>query len=103
MISDNTKIIMALNDTLDYAEYTAECLSKGRTPDNIGLFLQIAGMVLGAKRRNRDNFEQGYLEIVDEMNHAFHLPPSHPASQPGAAMVRVAETPCGGCGGGNVR
>lgn len=53
MVSDNTKIIMGLSDTFSFEEYVSACSAKGLPPDNIGVFLQVAGMVEGGKGATR--------------------------------------------------
>ena len=102
MVSDNTKIIMGLSDTFSFEEYVSACSAKGLPPDNIGVFLQVAGMVEGGKRRNPSDSEAGYLEIVREMNSAPSIKSA--AIVPSQPATSVAHTrSCGGCSGGRVR
>lgn len=99
MISDSTKIILQLSDPFDYNSYCVACDTAGIGPVTIGQFYQTAGMLEGAKRRNEADPEQGYLDIVREMNTAFAE-----RKQVLPQMVNQPESrDCGGCGGGRVR
>lgn len=101
IVSENTKIIINLKDTLDYKEYLSRCIELSIAPDNLGVFLQTAGMVLGAKRRNPLLPEQGYQEIITEMNKAF-TERVQAASLPGMPITTPVNKK-GCCGGGKVR
>ena len=101
MISENTKIIMRLKDTLSYEEYCAAT----STPVGRGIFYQTAGMVLAARKIDPDNPERGYEGIITEMNASFAKDVvTYAPTQVQVQTVSVIPNtkPCGTCGGGKV-
>lgn len=98
MISNNTAIIFNLSDTFDYDAYCRECKNQDFEPDNLGVFLQKAGLVFGAKKRNPTDPLQAYSEILQVMNAAFTLPQKDASTQ-----IVIHNNRKGCCGGGKVR